>query len=319
MKALFKLGIASTIVLIALIAICGLVASLSVGTPDVATAPGTPAPVLPAPSMPAEPDPESVAASSEAESVTPPEAATEPAAVTPPRPELEPEKVDLRRFRNATLMEAVIACREKKRSPEQLLATAARNLRVGRVVYMPEAATVISVLTDAIQLSLADDTTAFLVGANYDSLVSGNTITPKLVQVMDTAAYQTVLGGSRSGWVLRRVSDSEWAEAESSYDHMMGIARRNDMRDELVKLEAALANPKRDTFVSADGKHTTEASVIGFADGKVSMVKADGKEVSVPLDRLDNRSQDIAKTRIGTRSRAKTRIAHIQKELAADE
>jgi len=320
LKALFKLGIASTVVLIALIAICGLVASLPSGTPDVASAPGTPAPVLPAPSVPAEPDPERVAASSEAESGTPLDAATEPAVVTPPRPELDAEEIDYASLPEASLIKAVAACRDRKGTPENSLRSRAEDIAVDGVGYLFEGAEVQSVGTSlGIQLLLADGTTAFLTGVSSRGLVTGNSIVPGLVYVTDTAQYTTIFGAGRSGWVLRAISDSEWAKAEQAWDQIQGVAKRNTMREELVKLEAALSNQKPDKLVSADGKHTTEAAVIGYADGVISLVRLDGKEVSVPMERLDQRSQDIAKTRIGTRSRAKTRIAHIQKELAADE
>lgn len=323
MKALFRLGIISAAALIALIAICGLLANLPTGSPEVATAPVASAPATTTPAEPAtdETTPEAVAVSPvPTDANVSPDTATEPAAVTSPRPELDAEEIDYASLPEASLIKAVATCRDRKGTPENALRSRAEDIVVDGVGYLFEGAEVQSVGTSlGIQLLLADGTSAFLTGVSSRGLVTGNSIVPGLVYVTDTAQYTTIFGAGRSGWVLRAISDSEWAKAEQAWDQIQGVAKRNTMREELVKLEAALANPKPDKLVSADGKHTTEATVVGYADGVITLIRTDGKEVSVPMERLDQRSQDIAKTRIGTRSRAKTRIAHIQKELGADE
>lgn len=250
-----------------------------------------------------------------------PESPTTPS-TTPSASEVDPafsyETPDLSSAPESPVIAAVAFCREKRVTPEQAFPTVAARIRVDSVAYLGEAADIIGVVGPSVHLMLADGTTAFLSGVNTRGLVSGRSILPGLVYVHDTVSYETLLGGTNTGWALRAIGNSEWAKAESALDRIEQVAQRNKMRDELQKLRQQLDAPRFDTYVSADGKHTTEATVLAYADGVFSMRRTDGRTVDVPLERLDAKSKDLARQRIGTLSRAKARAATITKVLKND-
>jgi hypothetical protein len=249
-----------------------------------------------------------------------------PAVDAAPDPIVEPSKpaitdyesVNFAELPDTAIMNAVTFSRSQKLPAETALRTKAENIKVNRVLYLYEGARIQTVGRDFIQVMLEDGTSAFLTGFSTRGLVSGKEVVPGLCYVTDTQQYTSILGASLSGWVIRGITDSEWAKAEQALDEIARIEKRNQLRDELAKLEEQLANQRPDKLVSADGNHTTEATVVGYADGSATLIKADGKEISVPMDRLNATSQDIVRTKVGRRATTKKRIEAITKELSGE-
>jgi len=309
-KTIIKLGVVGAFAMIALIMVCG-----GIGSQIARNAPDPTPPPAPAVSV----------AFDRSDSDTPIEHATiEPDPIATQLPPAAPsdttseyETVDYATLPENALLQAVTRCREIKQPPEKALATKSSQLRLNTIVYMHEGAEVLTVGSGlGVQFLLEDGTTAFLSGVSQRGFITGKRYIPGLVYVTDTASYTSLFGAGRSGWVLRNISDSEWANAEQAVDEIMRVNRRNDMRDELVKLEEQLANQRPDKLVSADGNHTTEAIIVSYSDGEVTLIKTDGKEITVALDRLNASSQDIVRSKVGRRATAKKRIENIKKELS---
>lgn len=316
MKILFKLLVAGIFGTVAVILLCGGIVGL-VDRVDV----GEPA----RPTGPAAVDGPADAALT----VTPP--ASEADATVVSRSEVAVDAAEALREKSPdrtagihpALLQAARLCIHRKQPPSMALNAGSRSLREGTVVYLGEPVQTISAVSDyVVQVSLQDGTTAFIWDPSLQGVVTGRSFVPGLVHITGTQPYTTVLGARQTGWAMRRVSNSEWLKADHAAAEADAEERSNAAREalqaELAELQETLDSAKPDTFTSADGNHTTEATVVGYADGKVKLVKLDGTEVSVPLDRLDKRSQDIARTRIATRSRANTRITYIHKELGGE-
>lgn len=61
----------------------------------------------------------------------------------------------------------------------------------------------------------------------------------------------------------------------------------------LGQTDASLPTDSRD-WVSADGAHTTTATLVGFFTAGVELKKSDGKVIRVPLDKLSKADRDLA-------------------------
>lgn len=74
------------------------------------------------------------------------------------------------------------------------------------------------------------------------------------------------------------------AEREASY--LAARAKREATKQAELQRLASLEESKFRTWTSRKGGHTTEAKIISFANGSVTMENRDGKKIKVPVDKL---------------------------------
>lgn len=319
---LIKLGLAAGLFCVVSILLCGVIGTMVRTDPDLpSTAPMASTSLSSSETQPAVtdiPPPETHVKEKKSSDYLPMKPAADP---VDPIDSVDPvitdhESVNFADLPDTSIMSAVTFARSQKLPPEAALRTKSSNIKVNQVAYLYENARVQAVGRDFIQVMLEDGSSAFLTGFSTRGLVSGKEVVPGLCYVTDTQQYTSILGASLSGWVIRGITDSEWIKAEHAADEIARIEKRNALRDELAKLEEQLANQRPDKLVSADGNHTTEAVVIGYSDGSATLIKTDGKEITVALEKLNASSQDIVRTKVGRRATAKKRIENISKELA---
>ncbi len=59
---------------------------------------------------------------------------------------------------------------------------------------------------------------------------------------------------------------------------------------------ASRAGEEMRTWTTADGRHTTQAAMLGFKDGMVQLRKDDGREISVPAAKLSEEDREYVRT-----------------------
>jgi hypothetical protein len=203
--------------------------------------------------------------------------------------------------------------------PNQALKTPAAQIRIGSIAYLYEPADVLGPIGDnGLQLSLEDGTTAFLVGVSIANAVSGSRIVPGLVRVLDSAEYKTILGANRSGWVLDRIDSAEWSKAEQLVAEHREKERRETIAAELQTLRDELNALKPQPLTSADGAHTTTATILGASGGAYLIRRTDGKEIRVDSEKLDDDSQFRARSQLRRVLAIEKRIEQITKELTGE-
>ena len=215
--------------------------------------------------------------------------------------------------RSAAIIAAAEHVGQSRQPRDQVLAASATSLQVGRVVYLAEPATISSASRAAVQLMLADGTTAFLA-ADASGLVTGRRVIPGLVYVSGTREYTSVLGAGLTGWVLHQITDAEWDAAVDSIAEREQIDRRNQIRERITQLQAS-EQPVMTTLTSADGLHQTEAYLLGTEGDEVLLRRTDGTEIRVGLDRLDESSRDTARSRQRELERIRRSIDTLERRL----
>lgn len=264
---------------------------------------------------------------------SPPPAGSGPAPPEPPAP-LEPAGLDMPATepdmpaipdhlliestaapgpREAAIIDAAEQVGQSRQPRDQVLAAPVTSLQVGRVVYLAEPATISSTSRSVVQLMLADGTTAFLA-ADASGLVTGRRVIPGLVYVSGTQEYTSVLGASLTGWVLRQITDAEWDAAVDSIAEREQVERRNQIRERITQLQAS-EQPVMTTLTSADGRHRTEAYLLGTEGDDVLLRRTDGTEIRVGLDRLDDSSRDAARSRQRELERIRRSIETLERRL----
>jgi hypothetical protein len=206
-------------------------------------------------------------------------------------------------------------CLKSKTTAEAGLAATPELIGQGRILYLKDSADIIGPTAEGVQLLLNDGTSAFLNGISTQNLVSGRRILPGLVFVRGSKQYTSVLGGNRSAWLLDAISDSEWEKAQSLVERREETKRRNELRDELVKIVEQIDNLPEQSFTSADGQFSTTATITDFVDGSYVMQRNDGREIRVEDGKLDEASQFAARQQMKRVVSAKRRITAIEKEL----
>ena len=232
-----------------------------------------------------------------------------------PAAELLAEAGDIHR----DIIDAATYVHREQSVPSSALRATVEDIKAGDVLYLAEGADVLGPIgKDALQLSLANGTTAFLVGVDASAVVSGNRITPGLVHVRPAAQYTTVIGATRSGWVLRAIPETEWTSATNLAAANIATERLNERREQLTQaieeLEAIAPQP----FTSADGKYTTTATIEAIEAGAYIMRRDDGKEIRVEDAKLDEPSQFRARSALRRVLALKKQIEQITDELAGD-
>lgn len=314
------------LIALAFVACLGLVALgawlASKPTPTAPPAPSPSSPIASATTPPAEQSPtpstvEQSTTSAPVEATTEPQPEPTPANTSPndPAAELLAEAGDIHR----DIIEAAAFVHREQSVPSSALRATVADIKAGEVLYLAEAADVLGPIgKDALQLSLANGTTAFLVGVDASSVVSGNRITPGLVHVRPAAQYTTVIGATRSGWVLRAITETEWTSATNLAAATIATARREEQREQLDKATEELKAITPQPFTSADGKYTTTATIEGIEAGAYIMRRDDGKEIRVEDAKLDEASQLRARSQLRRVLALKKRIEQTTKELAGD-
>lgn len=66
------------------------------------------------------------------------------------------------------------------------------------------------------------------------------------------------------------------------------------------------ADEEMRTWTSADGKHTTQAALLGFKDGLVQLRRSDGKEIAIPGSKLSAADREYVRTEVQRRKRGTT-------------
>jgi len=267
-----------------------------------------------------------VAADPQPATTTPPaETSTDPAVelladapsdTAKPTPDSPPSFLEFEPYPKTSLDPQVLAVILERRSPDGVPPTKPEALRAGMVANL-RSADVIGITEAGIQLSLADGTSAFLAGASTRNLVSGSSIAPGVVIVEGTATFQTILGASRTGWRLLRISSADWSEGLAIANGRDAIDERNALRQEHRELTAELASIESRDFRSADGQYTTTAVVVGYdREAKAyQMVRDDGRSIDVAEDRLDKESTARARTIAARITSAKRRLEAIETTL----
>lgn len=316
------------LIALAFVACLGLVAlGAWLGSKPTPTAPPTPAPSASSPiasattppveQSPTPPTVEQSTTSAPVEATTEPQPKTTPPTTSPNEPaaELLAEAGDIHR----DIIDAAAFVHREQSVPSSALRATVADIKAGDVLYLAEGADVLGPIgKDALQLSLANGTTAFLVGVDASAVVSGNRITPGLVHVRPAAQYTTVIGATRSGWVLRAITETEWNSATNLAAAKIATARREEQREQLTNATEELEAIAPQPFVSADGKYTTTATIEGIEAGAYIMRRDDGKEIRVEDAKLDEASQFRARSQLRRVLTLKKQIAQITDELAGD-
>lgn len=240
-----------------------------------------------------------------------PDVIYDPPAASPPS-FLEPEAYPKPLGFNDAMLSAVMTGRGYSSLPK----LTPRNISKG-VVGRDLTGTITGNAGDAVQLLLDDYTSAFLIGPSARGIVSGKSFTTAAVIVEGTRQYQTVLGATRVAWVLREITSAEWSDAEAFAKSFDRVAERNALRTEYRNLKNQLVYVDVNAYTSADGAFTTEASVTGYdRDAKAyQMVRADGRSIDVPEDRLDPESAARARTIAARITSAQRRMEAIEAKL----
>jgi len=239
-----------------------------------------------------------------------------PDAIYDPLPPLPPSPLEFEPYPETSIDPQVLAVVLERRSPDGVPATKPQALRAGMVANL-RSADVIGITPAGIQLSLADGTSAFLSGVSTRNLVSGSSIAPGVVIVEGTSTFTTILGASRTGWLLKRISTADWSEGLAIANVRDEIDERNALRQEHRDLTAEIASIESREFRSADGRHTTTAVVVGYdRDAKAyQMVRADGRSIDVAEDLLDRESTARARTIAARITSAQRRLEAIEAKL----
>lgn len=242
--------------------------------------------------------------------------ADSPSDTAKPTPDLPPSFLEFEPYPKTSLDPQVLAVVLERRSPDGVPPTKPEALRAGMVANL-RSADVIGITEAGIQLSLADGTSAFLAGVSTRNLVSGSSIAPGVVIVEGTSTFTTILGASRTGWTLKRISSADWSEGLAISTLRDEIDERNAIRREHLELAAELASIESREFKSADGRHTTTAVVVGYdREAKAyEMVRDDGRSIEVAEDRLNPESAARARTIAARITSAKRRMAAIETKL----
>jgi hypothetical protein len=266
---------------------------------------------------PTPPPVEQSTTSAPVEATTEPQPKTTPSTTSPndPAAELLAEAGDIHR----DIIDAATYVHREQSVPSSALRATVEDIKAGDVLYLAEGADVLGPIgKDALQLSLANGTTAFLVGVDASAVVSGNRITPGLVHVRPAAQYTTVIGATRSGWVLRAIPETEWTSATNLAAAKIATERRDEQREQLTKATEELEAIAPQPFTSADGKYTTTATIEAIEAGAYIMRRDDGKEIRVEDAKLDEASQFRARSALRRVLALKKQIEQITDELAGD-
>jgi len=276
--------------------------------------PTKPAPVPAAASIDTTPPPAETSIDPAAELLA--DAPSDTATTAEPAPASPPSFLEFEPYPETSIDPQVLAVVLERRSPDGVPATKPEALRAGMAANL-RSADVIGITPAGIQLSLDDGTSAFLSGVSTRNLVSGSSIAPGVVIVEGTSTFTTILGASRTGWRLRRISTADWSEGLAIANARDEIDKRNALRQEHRDLTAEIASIESREFRSADGRHTTTAVVVGYdRDSKAyQMVRADGRSIDVAEDRLDPESTARARTIAARITSTKRRIEAIEAKL----
>lgn len=201
------------------------------------------------------------------------------------------------------------------RSAMQLVAGTANQMQVGECIYLTESATVLSVLADAVQVNFnQSDVVAFVTGTNQASVQVGQQFDYGLVEVIETRPYTSLLGVGNTAFIVDAVSKSEWERAVAASRDLEKKGNANALRAERIQLQQKIDGTEPEEWTA--GEFKTTATFVSADAENVTLMKADGTEVTVAIAKLDEASQRKATQRRSERSRWNARVKQIDRLLS---
>lgn len=149
-------------------------------------------------------------------------------------------------------------------------------------------------------------TLMWLKGASTEGLTDQSTIKlDGIFAITSTRQYNTTAGGTKTVFVLERLKIEDdrftrkvelraWSKKDGG--KLSGIADEDrkycEARGGVLEREVPKSEPLR-TWTSADGKYITEAKLLSYANGTITIQSRDGKKIKIALDKLSKADQDI--------------------------
>lgn len=217
------------------------------------------------------------------------------------------------------VMLAAQSLEENKRA-DLLVATDQHDLEPGEFTFLEEMGKILQVEPDAVRVEFVDtQRVAFVAGGEVAALRKGSYCQFGLVQAIGHRYYDSILGAGNSAIVLSVITDAQWDDAVQAAQDQLHESTATEARQKIQQLRMQIESLEPEEW--GMGKYARTATFVALQDDQLTLRKADGEQISVLIEWLDEESLQRAQARDRMLSRWRNQIRRLQRQhdLPVDE
>jgi len=252
-------------------------------------------------------------------SASPQAAETESAPPEQPKP-TGPQRDISAEDANRLLVELAARSLQENKRADLLVDGDNHKLKPGEFTFLDELAEVIEVDPDSVQVEFVDSKRiAFMTGVDAATVRKGNQYQFGLVQAIGHQYYDSILGAGNSSIVLAVISDAMWNDAVQAARDQLNESTAAEAMSKIQQLTKQIESLEPEEW--GMGKYARKATFVDLNEDQLTLRKADGEEITVPIKRLEKKSLQRAQQRDKTLNRWLAQIRRLQRQhdLPADQ